>query len=171
MKSLAPLLLLLVASCGTTRITAVGGKADFGNDLDPVEEHSVGGLEVSSGPKGGGFGFELGGHYGHKSSTSVSSESYEYYAGPRYEWRLGDWSPFLSAGLSDLRVRSSSSGTSSMHDTDLGFYAAVGTDYHFGHGWHLGLSLRKTMQHDLVFQGTSGDADAWQYLLRFGWAH
>jgi hypothetical protein len=174
MKHFTPLLLVLVASCGTTRITGVGGKTDFGHDLTPIEEHTVGGLEVSSGPKGGGFGFEVGARYGRDSGSDAGigfkSESYEYYGGPRYEWRLGGWSPFLSAGLSELRLRADSSVASSAHDSDLGFYVAAGSDYHFGNGWHLGASLRKTIDHDASPLGVDGDADSWQYLMRLGYA-
>lgn len=152
---------------------AVGGKSDLGSDQRPSEEQSVAGLEVSHGPKGGGFGFEVGARYGRDSgtdgATSFTTESYEYYGGARYEWRINGWSPFVSAGLTELHLRGRSTGVDSAHDTDIGFYAAAGGDYHFGDGWHFGGSLRKTVDHDLNLQG-GGDADAWQYLLRLGYA-
>jgi len=173
MKYLAPLLLLL-ASCGTTRVMAVGGKSDFGSDAQPIEEHVVGGIEISNGRKGGGIGFELGGRYGKDSGTDsgmqYTAESQEYYAGPRYEWRLGKWSPYVSAGMSLLSARTRESTSASVNDTDLGFYAGIGADYHFGSGWHLGANLRKTFDHNLQLAGADRDADAWQYLLRFGYA-
>ncbi|MFT7668556.1 MAG: hypothetical protein ACI8X5_001250 [Planctomycetota bacterium] len=173
MKKFA-ILLLLLASCGTTRITAIGGKIDLGSDIKPAEELTAGGIEVSSGPVGGGFGFELGASYGKDSGseagTGVTSEAFEEYAGARYEWRAGDWSPFISAGLSALKLRGHADGSPSAHDTDLGYYFAAGADYHFGSGWHFGGSLRKTIDHNLKFNGTEGDADAWQYLMRFGYA-
>ena len=174
MKPLAPLLLLLVASCGTTRIMAVGGKSDLGNDVNPMEDQTVAGLEVSSGPPGGGLGFEVGARYGRDTGSEGGidylGETYEYYAGPRYEWRWGDWSPFVSAGLTLLHGRGHSTIPEKYEETDLGYYGAVGVDYHFGDGWHLGGSIRKTDDHDGSYAGTEGDADAWQYLLRFGWA-
>jgi hypothetical protein len=173
MKNLLPLLLLL-ASCGTTRVMAVGGKSDFDSGLDPASEQSTGGLEVSNGPKGGGLGFEVGARYGNgsgtESGTRITSESYEYYAGARYEWRLDNWSPFISTGLTELTVRGRQQGSSSAHDSNLGYYAAVGTDYHFGGGWHFGGSVRRTIDQNISFLGNGVSADAWQYLLRFGYA-
>jgi len=175
MKHLVPLLFLL-ASCSTTttRIMAVGGKNDLGSNLSPAEEQVSGGLEISSGPRRGGLGFELGARYGQDNGTAsgigVTTESYEYYAGGRYEWRLGDWSPYLAAGLTELRLRSREESSSSGHDSDLGYYAALGADYHFGAGWHFGASLRKTVDHDIKFLGSETEADAWQYLMRLGYA-
>jgi opacity protein-like surface antigen len=174
MKPLSVLLLCALCSCGTTRLTAVGGMSDFGSDLEPVEEHSTAGLEMSQVPEEGGFGFELGARYGEDSAAelgvSQKLESLEGYAGPRYEWRWGKFTPYLSAGLSFLRLESRVGDSPSEHDSDIGFYGNAGVDLALGEHWFFGAAARMTADHDMVFSDVSGDADAWQYLFRFGYS-
>jgi hypothetical protein len=173
MKQLIPLLLLL-ASCGTTRVMSQAGAAEFEDSINPVADHTTAGIEVSSGPKGGGLGFELGFRFskgsGSENGISNEAETGSYYGGARYEWRASDFSPFISVGASTLRVRSTNSAGSSDHASDLGLYLGAGADYHFGSGWHLGASLRRTIDQDVSATGFDGPGDAWVYLLRFGYA-
>jgi len=170
------LLLALLASCGSTRVTVVGGQKDLGSDLGEfkVDHQSFVGLEVSSVPIGGGFGFEVGGHFGEDSGTSggvdYDAETTEFYAGPRYEWQNGAWSPFLSGGLSLLGLRGSSSATpTSENEDDLGFYAAGGVDYRFNNGLFLGASVRGTFDQSFNVLGKEADASSLQGVLRFGY--
>lgn len=177
MKHLAILLLLApLTACGTTRVTVVGGQKDLGSDLGEfkVDQQTFVGLEVSSVPVSGGFGFEVGGHFGEGSGTAggvdYDSETTEFYAGPRYEWQNGAWSPFLSAGMSVLGLRGSSSvAPSSETEEDLGFYAAGGVDYRFKNGLFLGASVRGTFDQSVNVYGTPTDVDSIQGLLRFGY--
>lgn len=174
MKYLSTLLLFALCSCGTTRLTAVGGLADLGSDVTPVDEHTVIGLEVSQVPAAGGLGYELGARYGEDSGAisgySVKAESFEGYAGPRYEWHIDRFKPFLSAGISYFRMRGSVPGVGSDHDSDVGFYGCVGADYELAKNWFIGAAIRKTVDHDGTLYGGSGDVDAWQYLFRFGYS-
>lgn len=173
MRTLAALLLLL-CSCGTIRLTTVGGLADLGSDVYPVDRHTVIGTEVSQVPEEGGLGYEVGARYGEDSGAdggvSVKAESFEAYAGPRYEWHLDRFAPYLSAGLDYFQMWARPSGLPSDHDSDIGYYGCVGVDVDLAEGWFLGLAIRKTVDLDGVYYGAAGDVDAWQYLLRFGFS-
>ena len=94
-------------------------------------------------------------------------QNYELYVGPRYEWALKMWRPFLAGGLSLLRVRGRIEGFDSEDFSDMGFYASTGVDYQVSKHLFLGLGLRRTFEQNGTLYGL-GEADVWQYLLRFG---
>ncbi|HIG12345.1 MAG TPA: hypothetical protein EYG30_12000 [Planctomycetes bacterium] len=166
-------LLILLAGCHATRLTSSVGRAELGDDFDPVDEQTIAGLEISHVPIEGGIGMEFGLRYG-KGSGSLGAiyhelENYEVYAGPRYEWNQAPWRPYLSAGLSAISVRGTRTGAESATLSDIGFYLGGGIDYEVGENMYLGLGLRKTFEQEGELYGP-GELDSWQYLLRFGMA-
>ncbi len=176
MRILAAFLLLLLCSCGTTRISANAGKAELDSDLKPLKSPTLVGLEFSDVPEEGGLGYEIGGHYGRDTGSvdgeSLRSELFEGYIGPRYEFRLGQFSPYISGGADVLSYHGLFGDLGSTvpdRDTDIGFYAGLGVDFDFADHWMMGLGARATFDHDLQLSGVKGNADAWQFLFRFGY--
>ena len=177
MKYLLVPLLLVLFSCGTTRIAANVGQVERNKDLKPTHSETAIGLEVSDAPEEGGLGFELGARYGtdtgNVGGADRASESWEVYVGPRYEWRFAAFSPFISAGASVLGLHGSFfnlGSTTPDRDVDIGYYAGGGVDLEISENWMIGLALRRTFDHELLLSNVKGDADSWQYLVRCGYS-
>jgi len=175
MRTLAALLLLVLCSCGTTRVSANLGQAEMDEDMKPANTPTLAGIEVSDVPDDGGLGWEAGGHWGRDTTTtagdSLTTELWEGYAGPRYEFRHGNFAPYLSGGASVVTVHGAfpdKGSTETSRDTDLGLYLGAGVDWDIAHFWMIGLGVRKTFDQELTLAGVTGNADAWQFLFRFG---
>lgn len=152
----------------------VGGK-QFSDDLEPLETQPMVGVEFVV--HNVGLGAEVGANYAKdqvtESGTRTRSESFEFYAGPRYSFEFGRWRPYLSAGVSTQQTKAdvNPSGGPEVSDdtTRVGAYAGVGFDVTV---WDalLGFSIRRTFLQDITVFGADTDAASTQFYVRAGFA-
>ncbi len=172
-SSIFVLLSMLATSCSSTRLTASVGHDYMVDSSLPVDEMTAGGLELSSGPEEGGFGFELGYRHSSGSFAGDKLELGEVYVGPRYEWQLDRLRPFLAVGASLLDSDWRIGGVTQGGGLDLGWYASAGVDYQIMESLFLGLALRRTFNHfdaAPMFEDELDNVNAWQLALRLGYS-
>ena len=122
-----------------------------------------------------GLGYEAGAQIGGDSGTvqgiSVSSSNLEIWGGPRYEWVVDRFHPYLAGGLSllasELEARQGIVAVSD-DDSSVGLYLGAGVDFDVSERVYLGLGVRQSFAHEVQLFGIEGDADFTQFFLRVG---
>lgn len=180
--SILSLLILLLCSCGTTRVGGnLGLSKAADSELEDAGSQYAIGAEVTSCPDKGGFGPEFGLRYAsgdgtigsYYGGTDVSTSMVELYGGVRHEWKVDQLRPFVSGGLGYQSYSADIENSDSASDDSLGVYLSAGVDYDLTDAAYIGLGLRQTIGHEATrggYHDTTYDTDAFQVLLRFGFS-
>ena len=165
----------LLVGCAGTRHSVQLGAASLSSDYEPVDKQVTVGWLMNRDMEESGIGYEAGVQFGGDSDTAqgidIASRNFEIWGGPRYEWVIDRFHPYLAGGLSILASEYEGSlGLVSISDDDtsLGLYLGAGVDFDVSERVYLGLGVRQTIAHEVTLFGVDGDADFTQLFLRLG---